>query len=130
MISVSESESGSEGRSQVGKTPSSGTKPLQGPKRTFDPCGSSDTAKQSLPADMVDYVDKNFRKFIDNKIINEKILELHPIPGNALSLSVPEVDDYVHEIFVCLFVLFDLILYVHSTIFQLCGTVLPGFNQY
>ena len=28
------------------------------------------------------------------------------------------------------FVLFDLILYVHSTIFQLCGTVLPGFNQY
>ena len=30
----------------------------------------------------------------------------------------------------CLFVLFDLILYVHSTIFQLCRTVLPGFNQY
>ena len=30
-------------------------------------------------------------------------------------------------VFVCLF---DLILYVHSTIFQLCGTVLPGFNQY
>ena len=30
----------------------------------------------------------------------------------------------------CLFCLFDLILYVHSTIFQLCGTVLPGFNQY
>ena len=29
-----------------------------------------------------------------------------------------------------LFCLFDLILYVHSTIFQLCGTVLPGFNQY
>ena len=29
--------------------------------------------------------------------------------------------------FVCLF---DLILYVHSTIFQLCGTVLPGLNQY
>ena len=29
--------------------------------------------------------------------------------------------------FVCLF---DLILYVHSLIFQLCGTVLPGFNQY
>ena len=26
--------------------------------------------------------------------------------------------------------LFDLILYVHSTIFQLCGTVLPGLNQY
>ena len=27
-------------------------------------------------------------------------------------------------------VLFDLILYVHSTIFQLCGTGLPGLNQY
>ena len=31
------------------------------------------------------------------------------------------------DVFICLF---DLILYVHSTIFQLCGTVLPGFNQY
>ena len=29
-----------------------------------------------------------------------------------------------------IFCLFDFILYVHSTIFQLCGTVLPGFNQY
>ena len=29
-----------------------------------------------------------------------------------------------------LFCLFDLILYVHSTIFQLCGTGLPGLNQY
>ena len=29
-----------------------------------------------------------------------------------------------------LFCLFDLFLYVHSTIFQLCGTVLPGLNQY
>ena len=26
--------------------------------------------------------------------------------------------------------LFDLILYVHSTIFQLCGTGLAGLNQY
>ena len=26
------------------------------------------------------------------------------------------------------FCLFDLILYVHSTIFQLCGTCLPGLN--
>ena len=26
--------------------------------------------------------------------------------------------------------LFDLIVYVHSTIFQLCGTILPRFNQY
>ena len=30
-------------------------------------------------------------------------------------------------VFVCLF---DLILNVHSTIFQLCGTGLPGLNQY
>ena len=29
-----------------------------------------------------------------------------------------------------LLILFDLILYVHSTIFQLCGTSLPGLNQY
>ena len=33
----------------------------------------------------------------------------------------------IHIDFVCLF---DLILYVHSTIFQLCGTDLPGLNQY
>ena len=31
------------------------------------------------------------------------------------------------SLFVCLF---DLILYIHSTIFQLCGTGLPGLNQY
>ena len=31
------------------------------------------------------------------------------------------------SLFVCLF---DLILYVHSTIFHLCGMVLPGLNQY
>ena len=33
-------------------------------------------------------------------------------------------------VFVCFVCLFDLILYVHSTIFQLCGTGLPGLNQY
>ena len=35
-----------------------------------------------------------------------------------------------NSIFHVRFCLFDFILYVHSTIFQLCGTVLPGFNQY
>ena len=34
-----------------------------------------------------------------------------------------------HKHIICLF-LFDMILYVHSTIFQLCGTGLPGLNQY
>ena len=33
-------------------------------------------------------------------------------------------DSSVWKLYICLF---DLILYVHSTIFQLCGTVLPGF---
>ena len=37
--------------------------------------------------------------------------------------NVPMYNGYI-------FVLFDLILYVHSTIFQLCGTGLPGLNQY
>ena len=31
---------------------------------------------------------------------------------------------------ICFVCLFDLIFYVHSTIFQLCGTGLPGLNQY
>ena len=47
-----------------------------------------------------------------------------------LHLALGVLDDIAHSnnfMFVCLF---DLILYVHSTIFQLCGTVLPGFNQY
>ena len=50
LISVSESESGSE----VGKIPSTGKKRLKGPKRTWlDQCRSSHMAKQSLHADMV-----------------------------------------------------------------------------
>ena len=42
----------------------------------------------------------------------------------AWSHTFVEID---HDLFVCLF---DLILFVHSTIFQLCGTGLPGLNQY
>ena len=39
--------------------------------------------------------------------------------------------NYKSEILlVAIFFLFDLILYVHSTIFQLCGTGIPGLNQY
>ena len=39
--------------------------------------------------------------------------------------NVPfQVYDHFREL------LFDLILYVHSTIFQLCRTGLPGLNQY
>ena len=37
---------------------------------------------------------------------------------------------YGGHLYHVIFCLFDLILFVHSTIFQLCGTVLPGFNQY
>ena len=42
-------------------------------------------------------------------------------------ISVPVDFFSFFYLFVCLF---DLILYVHSTIFQLCGTGLPGLNQY
>ena len=37
---------------------------------------------------------------------------------------------FLSELSDLIFVLFDLILYVHSTVFQLCGTGLPGLNQY
>ena len=50
----------------------------------------------------------------------EKCLKNHSRPSRILSFAL--LSSY--------FCLFDLILYVHSTIFQLCGTVLPGFNQY
>ena len=42
--------------------------------------------------------------------------------GKAVDLAL----DFIRTCF-CLF---DLNLYVHSTIFQLCGTGLPGLNQY
>ena len=38
--------------------------------------------------------------------------------------------DHNHEYVLFDMILFDLILYVHSTILQLCGTGLPGLNQY
>ena len=48
---------------------------------------------------------------------------------NEFASLVFSEDELVYiQIYVCLFVC--LFLYVHSTIFQLCGTVLPGFNQY
>ena len=37
---------------------------------------------------------------------------------------------FVSRIIIIIIFFFDLILYVHSTIFQLCGTGLPGLNQY
>ena len=38
---------------------------------------------------------------------------------------------HLKDLLKCLYFLFVcLILYVHSTIFQLCGTGLPGLNQY
>ena len=49
------------------------------------------------------------------------------LPGKGLALVCDVYRVFVTFPFVCLF---DLILYVHSTIFQLCGTVLPGLNQY
>ena len=45
-------------------------------------------------------------------------------------LSISQSKKSIHPDKCTCFCLFDLILYVHSTIFQLCGTVLPGFNQY
>ena len=41
-----------------------------------------------------------------------------------------KMENFLHRPDWLLVCLFDFILYVHSTIFQLCGTVLPGFNQY
>ena len=46
------------------------------------------------------------------------------------SSSVNKVATKLNKDIADLFCLFDLILYVHSTIFQLCGTGLPGLNQY
>ena len=47
--------------------------------------------------------------------------------GNISFHNAFATNNHISDEFVCLF---DLILYVHSTIFQLCGTCLPGLNQY
>ena len=51
----------------------------------------------------------------------------HPHVTNVYNVSVEQA---LFEEIRSYFVLFDLILYVHSTVFQLCGTGLPGLNQY
>ena len=47
----------------------------------------------------------------------------------VMQVSSEKISGY-SKISTTMFVLFDLILYVHSTIFQLCGTGLPGLNRY
>ena len=63
------------------------------------------------------------------KPLTSRVVNLHWIPRNKktkIDAKLPTIfQDYHHS--VCLF---DLILYVHSTIFQLCGTGLPGLNEY
>ena len=54
---------------------------------------------------------------ISNKHLQE-IFYRHNLPETAETSVTNDLFD------------FDLILYVHSTIFQLCGTGLPGLNQY
>ena len=65
--------------------------------------------------------------------MNSYLVEINDIPEFDFIQSLMK-ENYIRIMWVgasyqetCLF---DLILYVHSTIFQLCGTVLPGFNQY
>ena len=64
----------------------------------------------------------------DHNTVTPVRLELAP-PRSRVKRSTTEPlrSLIVSSFFVCLF---DLILYVHSTIFQLCGTGLPGLNQY
>ena len=45
----------------------------------------------------------------------------------AIFEKLAKFEIIIASLFVCLF---DLVLDVHSTIFQLCGTGLPGLNQY
>ena len=62
--------------------------------------------------------DKNYNKVNIKVVYHEK------------DLGVIFQENLKFDLHISFVVLFDLILYVHSTIFQLCGTCLPGFNQY
>ena len=78
-----------------------------------------------------------FRKTLTEKNASENVIcfsrLLHMLTNVGLSKETNSVDpigitsDISKHVGFCLF---DLILYVHSTIFQLCGTGLPGLNQY
>ena len=59
------------------------------------------------------------------KLLTERHLGFLSLKGGCTGSS-----ESIHVKMARCFVLFDLILYVHSTIFQLCGTGLPGLNQY
>ena len=59
-----------------------------------------DTSNQTvLSTKIVNYIDKKFKKFIPMKIIKEKILDECPPPVNIQGLQIPEMDEYVHDIF-------------------------------
>ena len=65
-------------------------------------------------------------------VTSEKLLITYAPAGDGFRPLGPKSDTLPrrHKSPLVHFFLFDLILYVHSTIFQLCGTGLPGLNQY
>ena len=64
-------------------------------------------------------------KCIIKKFLQEFVSSIDIVWKEDLGLHVASI-----LLIVFCFFLFNLILYVHSTIFQLCGTGLPGLNQY
>ena len=68
-------------------------------KRTrFDPLSYHDD-KWALPGEMADYVELRFTEFITDKTLQETVLHDVSLPDNVDILKVPEIDDYVADIF-------------------------------
>ena len=65
--------------------------------KRFKP-GASDAREVFLTSDMADYVDEAFSFFTKEKVIQEEILNDYPVPIQDI-LSVPEVDDFIPNIF-------------------------------
>ena len=65
----------------------------------FDP-GEGDQVRFVFPsADMADYITRMFSSFISDKKLKETIMSDYPVPSDVPGLQVPEMDEYIAEIF-------------------------------
>ena len=65
----------------------------------FDP-GAGEHEVFVLPfPDMVDYASKRFLTFVPDKKIKDMILNDYPVPSGVPGVEVPQVDDYIIDIF-------------------------------
>ena len=58
--------------------------------------GAQARTKLELPKDMHKYLNEKFKIFVNDKAIQESVLDLNPVP-DAESLNTPKVDGYLRR---------------------------------